>query len=160
MNRIKSIRTYFGMSQTAFAEKFGVDQTAVSNWEKGKNSIDVKIVEKISQHVSIPMDYIYGAAFEITRPKTNWQRSELEDYATAPAEIKDFLLFKYGRGVFHAQNDEKPADEGELTDEYSVTEKTLIEYFRNLDESERFRVIQYTMNLSSEAEKKSTAKAT
>ena len=120
MNRIKSIRTYFGMSQTAFAEQFGVDQTAVSNWEKGKNSIDVKIVEKISQHFSIPMDYIYGAAFEITRPKANWHRSELEDYATAPAEIKDFLLFKYGRGVFHAQNDEKPADEGELSEEIVI----------------------------------------
>jgi len=57
------------------------------------------------------------------------------------------------------QQTEKPID-GDEHIEYTDTEKTLIEYFRNLDESDRFKVIQYTMNLSSEAEKKSTAKAT
>ena len=140
MNRIKCIRTYHNLSQTAFAALFGVDQTAVSNWEKGKNSIDIKIVEKIAQHFSLPMDFIYGTPFELSRPQSTWHRSEIEDYVNAPAEIKDYILFKYGKGIFHPIDDEKkPADEGELTENLIIYHRDGKTVRRKLSKS------QYTM---------------
>ncbi len=117
MNRIKCIRMYHGLSQTAFGNLFGVDQTAVSNWEKGKNSIDIKIVEKISQHFSLPMDFIYGTPFELSCHKSSWHKSQIEDYINAPSEIKDYLLFKYGKGVFHSVPEEEKSTESLLAEE-------------------------------------------
>lgn len=35
-NRIKSLRLFKGLSQAEFADQLNVDQTAVSNWERGK----------------------------------------------------------------------------------------------------------------------------
>lgn len=120
MNRIKCLRVEKGLSQTAFGKLLNVDQTAVSNWETGKNNIDIKIIEKISNQFSVPMDFVYGKNFLLKRPIDEWHPSEREDYANAPDVIKDYLLFKFGRGYFETHEDvpsiktKKPADDGEF----------------------------------------------
>ena len=63
MNRIKCLRQYKSLSQAAFGKLFNVDQTAVSNWEKEKNSIDIKVAQAISEYFSVPLEFIYGKEF-------------------------------------------------------------------------------------------------
>ena len=91
-----------------------------------------------------------NAAYSNWTDKTIPRDATLQKIADYFGVTVDYLLGKT----------EKPADEGELVSDYNVTEKTLIEYFRQLDESDRFKVIQYTMNLCTEVEKKPSAKAT
>ena len=105
MNRIKCLRAVRGISQAEFGKIFNVDQTAVSNWEKGKNSIDIKILERIADEFGVPMEFVYGKDFSITRPVSEWHISQIEDFENARSEIKDYLLFKYGRGTFNTNND-------------------------------------------------------
>ena len=100
MNRIKCLRTYNRLSQSDFATIFHVDQTAVSNWENDKNSIDIKILEKISEYFKVPMEFVVGKPFKATIPIAEWHSSEREDYNNAPAVVKDLILFKTGRGTF------------------------------------------------------------
>ena len=105
MNRIKCIRTYFKMSQLEFAKKFHVDQTAVSNWEKEKNNIDIKIMQIISEHFNVPMEFILGKPFELQIPLSEWTEEEREEYEKSPDLAKDFVLYKYGKGIFPTFNE-------------------------------------------------------
>lgn len=105
MNRIKCLRYIRGLSQSAFGKIFNVDQTAVSNWEKGKNSIDIKLLEKISDEFCVPMEFVYGKDFSIQRPMSEWHKDQIEDYEKASSEIKEYLLFKYGNGRFNTSSD-------------------------------------------------------
>ena len=117
MNRIKCLRSVRGISQAEFGRLFNVDQTAVSNWEKEKNNIDIKISEKIAEEFGVPLEFVYGKDFSITRPMSEWHSSQKEDFENARAEIKDYLLFKYGRGIFNtnAENEKEPT--GAVSDE-------------------------------------------
>ena len=100
MNRIKCIRVHEHLSQAAFAKLLNVDQTAVSNWENDKNSIDIKIAEIISNKFSLPMDFIYGAPFELAVPTDKWHKSVLDDLNSAPEVTRDLILFREGKGYF------------------------------------------------------------
>jgi DNA-binding transcriptional regulator YiaG len=52
---VRTLRTSLGESQTAFAERFGVDQSAVSRWEKEglpNRGAARNAVEKLADEVS------------------------------------------------------------------------------------------------------------
>lgn len=100
MNRIKCIRVAKGYSQAKFADLFHVDQTAVSNWENGKNNVDIKLMETIANYFDLPIDFIYGRKIILLRPQPYWHETEIQDYENAPEVVKDYLLYKYGIGVF------------------------------------------------------------
>ena len=100
MNRIKCIRAYFKMSQSEFAKRFHVDQTAVSNWEKEKNNIDIKIMQLISEEFKIPIEFILGKQFVLRVPLEEWSEEQKKDYENVSAAAKDFVLYRYGKGFF------------------------------------------------------------
>lgn len=100
--RIKCLRKLFNQSQESFAKQFHVSQNAVSNWEQGKNKIDIETATKIAEHYRVPVDFIYGNHFDIARPVSIWNHDEIEDMKNANADCKDYFLYKYGRGVFNA----------------------------------------------------------
>jgi len=58
MKNIKSLRTDAGMSQQAFAALFGVHQTAVSQWEKGRTSPDISTAKAIADHFHVDLDFV------------------------------------------------------------------------------------------------------
>lgn len=111
MNRIKCLRIFRGMSQASFGQLFNVDQTAVSNWEKEKNSIDVKTVERIAEMFSVPMEFVYGKEFSVKRPMDQWYEDELEDYKSTADIAKDYLLFRFGKGYFSSHSDDSNSPE-------------------------------------------------
>lgn len=65
-----------------------------------KNNIDVSIAQKICDIYSVPLEYVFGKEFMLEIPVEQWHRSKQEDYKNAKSEVKDYLLFKYGKGYF------------------------------------------------------------
>lgn len=59
----KNIRFYrkkSGFTQKALAEKIGVNNSAVSNWESGQNSIDIEVLCKVCDVLGVSISEIYG----------------------------------------------------------------------------------------------------
>lgn len=52
-NRIKEYRSRIKMSQVALAQKVGVTNRAVSNWESGLNGVDVDLIPAICSALGI-----------------------------------------------------------------------------------------------------------
>lgn len=105
-NRIKNIRKYYNLSQKEFGELFNVDQTAVSNWEKGKNGVDIELAKKIAAKYNLPLEYIYGENYELALPMDRWRDSYLEDYYNErDNDARDVILYKHGRGFFRKHED-------------------------------------------------------
>ena len=100
-NRIRILRKSQKLSQKSFAETIGVDQTAVSNWEKGKNNIDLSLADKIASSFTVPVEYVYGKPYRLTRDKSEWSSEETKAYQNAKnPEEAELLEFRFGRGVF------------------------------------------------------------
>lgn len=57
--RLKNIRTYTGMRQKEFADKFGVTEARYSNWETGFRRIPIECSEQICETYNLTLDYIY-----------------------------------------------------------------------------------------------------
>ncbi|HNX15525.1 MAG TPA: helix-turn-helix transcriptional regulator [Oscillospiraceae bacterium] len=58
MKNIKTLRTEAGMSQFSFASLFGVHQTAVSQWEKGRTNPDTRTAKAIADYFHVDLDYV------------------------------------------------------------------------------------------------------
>ena len=171
MNRIKSLRKYKKWSQQLFAEKFNVDQTAVSNWETGKNNVDIDTAKKIALEFNVPLEYIYGEAYTETRPMSKWSSDEIEDYENTKDEARDYLRFIYGRGEFRKKENynvgyiannngvisahsstitiNNNIDEGKLDD----IEKLLITICRELDAVKKIALLTRASELLEESRK-------
>ena len=101
-NRIKILRKSQKLSQKQFAELFSVDQTAVSNWEMSKNNIDLTLADRIADYFKVPVEYLYGKPYTVTRPLQEWTPAEQERYRNATDAEKALLEFTLGRGVFES----------------------------------------------------------
>lgn len=130
MNRIKSIRTFYRLSQAKFGELFHVDQTAVSNWERGKNDIDIKTLEQIADYFKLPIEYIIGKEFDLKYPQSQWREDNWEDFYSANEDSRELLKFKIGKGYFIVESNSPAPEEPQL----SEREKLLLSIFRNLPE--------------------------
>ena len=100
--RIRILRKSQKLSQKRFAELFSVDQTAVSNWEMGKNNIDVSLADRIADYFKVPVEYLYGKSYTVTRPVSEWTKEEVDRYTSANDAEKELLEFSLGRGVFES----------------------------------------------------------
>ena len=59
-SRLRKLRLKAGLSQADLAEMVNVHQTAVSQWETGKNSPDVEVLKKLADILSTTTDYLLG----------------------------------------------------------------------------------------------------
>lgn len=53
--RIRTYRTQAGLNQKQLAEKIGVTNSAVSNWEKGLNGVDVELLPAICEVLHVEL---------------------------------------------------------------------------------------------------------
>ncbi len=144
--RIRILRKAHRLSQKAFAERFSVDQTAVSNWEQGKNKIELALADKIADAFGVPVEYIYGKPYTVTRPFEEWTEEEKARYLKAASEEERALMeFRLGRGVFEgsgttlsreseiSEKDIKVAlfgGDGDVTDEMWQEVKNFVAYVK------------------------------
>lgn len=123
MNRIKCLRKSRNLSQAEFGKMFNVDQTAVSNWEKGKNSIDTKTLENISSEFKVPIEFVLGKEFKVKHKYDYWTNDEKEDYTEALKNgYEDFVLFKHGNGYFYEDTSESTSSSAEENEIKSILE--------------------------------------
>ena len=59
MSTLKQLRERTGMTQKELAKSLGVDQSAVSLWEKGKTSPRADVAIRITQLLDCTLDDIY-----------------------------------------------------------------------------------------------------
>lgn len=130
-NKIKAIRSYYGYSQIEFARILHVDQTAVSNWETGKNSIDIGTLQLISDHFKVPIEYIIGRDYVLKIDTTEWDEYNWEDYYNAPVAGRDYIKFKIGKGYFPTSAHE---DETSFDSALSPNRQKLIEWAQSVPE--------------------------
>lgn len=108
-NRVRLLRKAYGFSQKKFAECFSVDQTAVSNWERGKNSIDFSVAERIADRFTLPVEFVYGKPYTLTRGKERWSEEEKKGYEACPnEEARELYAFRVGQGVMNGHSPAAP----------------------------------------------------
>lgn len=54
------------MSQKELAKRIGVNNSAISNWENGINSIDIETLFKVCKELEVSIDTMFGNNIEIT----------------------------------------------------------------------------------------------
>lgn len=60
MNRIKELRTQKGISQRALATDMYVNQTAVSQWERGATNPSTEMTLRLAEYFGVSVDYLLG----------------------------------------------------------------------------------------------------
>lgn len=64
--RIKELRTSFGLNQIQFGRKLFVTKQCISNWENGNIQPSIDMLIKICTTFSISADYLLGLSRECT----------------------------------------------------------------------------------------------
>ena len=64
MNRIKEVRKQKKLSQVELASKLGVNQTAVSQWERGSTLPSGNLLPKLTALLDTSSDYLLGISDE------------------------------------------------------------------------------------------------
>lgn len=57
--RFKEARTQAGLSQQQVADQLGIHQTAISNWEKGKNLPAAAMLAKVAHLYGCSIDELF-----------------------------------------------------------------------------------------------------
>lgn len=60
MNVFRELRKKRGISQVTLADRLGMSQTAISQWEVGRNLPDTETVKKLCDFYGVSADYILG----------------------------------------------------------------------------------------------------
>ena len=98
MKNIKKLRTDAGMSQQTFASLFGVHQTAVSQWEKGRTSPDIATAKAIADHFRVNLDFVLDREMPDAEPGDEFLIALSTEAKTLTEEQKqdvmDFIRFK------------------------------------------------------------------
>ena len=103
--RIKSLRKRDNYTQKELAEKLYKSESTVRMWELGKSEPDTQSINALSDIFSISTDYIIGLPYTITIPKENWHWSKIQDYNNADEALKEYLMYKYGQGIFESHGE-------------------------------------------------------
>ena len=77
--RLKELRESCGYSQYSFANKFGIAQSTVGNWEAGKRQPDFATLQKLADFFGVSTDYLLGRTDEAENKKTPVGKTEVSD---------------------------------------------------------------------------------
>lgn len=77
MNRLRKLRKEHKLSQQALAKMLGVNQTAVSQWERGITAPSAGLLTQLCEILNTSSDYLLGISDE--REIFSWSDSEIMD---------------------------------------------------------------------------------
>lgn len=91
MNNFKALRTSLGYSQKEFADILYVNQTAVSQWERGVTTPSSAILLRMCELFHTTTDYLLGRTDDPTPPNTKKAPSEITTEEALLIAIRDML---------------------------------------------------------------------
>jgi transcriptional regulator with XRE-family HTH domain len=92
-SNLKKYRLQSGMTQIELASQIGVRSSAISNWEKGQNSIDIDTLFKICKILKVPIDSMIESQNDVDYViGTSENDLILETYKKLPEEQKKHLI--------------------------------------------------------------------
>jgi len=77
MNRIKDLREDMNLRQIDVAQKTGIDQRTLSNYETGKTNPDSYAIIKLAEFYGVTCDYLLGVS-DISREGSTGAHEEIE----------------------------------------------------------------------------------
>ena len=90
MNRIKELREDRDLRQIDVAEKTGIDQRSLSNYETGKTNPDAYAIIKLAQFFGVTCDYLLGVSERSFKDESS-VIEEIEDIEKRLQNIKKYL---------------------------------------------------------------------
>lgn len=81
-----------GLTQKQLADKIGVKNTAVSNWESGNNSIDIDTLCLVCDVFGITLNDIYGGYSERSTVLSDDEMNLIATYRDISDQGKQYLL--------------------------------------------------------------------
>ncbi len=93
MNRMKELREDRDLRQIDVAEKTGIDQRSLSNYETGKTNPDAYAIIKLAEFFGVTCDYLLGVAPR-SLPDNQAVLSEIEEIENRLAAVKKYLNTK------------------------------------------------------------------
>ena len=93
MNRIKDLREDRELRQVDVAERVGIDQRSLSNYETGKTNPDSETIIKLARFFGVTCDYLLGVSDSNLLGEREIVR-ELADIQKRLAEIQHALSKK------------------------------------------------------------------
>lgn len=141
-NNIKLLRKAHFQSQAQFAKEFQIDQTAVSNWENGKNSISLDIAKTIAEKYVVPLEFVYGYEPDgYLLQMSDLRKSYLEDIQNAHSfEERKYLEVRYRVPIYNSKIEDslKEKPPVQITD----GEKALLELFNRVPADKQALVLE------------------
>lgn len=104
MNNLRAARKAAGMKQTDVAKIVGICQSGYSDWERGKNKIDNKSLQKLAELYGCSVDYLLGRE-DAKNPAPEGRGDEGADAAATEISAADV------RAWLQAHGDELTPDE-------------------------------------------------
>lgn len=102
MNRFKQLRKDSALSQVHLAEKLGVTQTAVSQWETGKSNPDIETLKKIALYYHVTIDFLLN---------TTAASEKIQNHVPIFSEIKGLSSFSSQENIIcYESNKRLPSD--------------------------------------------------
>lgn len=90
MNRIRALREDRDLRQKDVAEKTGIDQRSLSNYENGKTNPDSYAIIKIADFFGVTCDYLLGVSDQNLK-ETESVLKEICEIEKRLSEIKKYL---------------------------------------------------------------------
>lgn len=122
---IRLYRKKANMTQKQLAEKLGVKNTAVSNWENGQNSIDTELLFRVCDVFGITINQIYGIE-ETESTETNYSDASFLAFDSELSPHEKALVSAYRENPAMQSAVDKLLEEGFLeidNDLYSILSK-------------------------------------
>ena len=149
MNRIMQLRKEAGLSQKELAEKTGVNQTAVSQWETGKTSPGSGATSSLCTLFDVSFEYLLG-------------QSDKRNHFNVPDSENPYAIFKTPKFVLmywlEALGYKVGADEAEgylwITDivnnlDYEIADVQLKDLEKSIGDYTKFSVYELLKNCRS-----------
>lgn len=112
MNRIKTLRNQSGLTQIEFAKKFGIAQSTLSTWERGRYEPDFDTLLKLSDYFGVSVDYLLG-------------RSDMDTKKEKPTEVNT---------VIKSLRTEKHISQRELAAAVNLTQQAVAKWEKGISE--------------------------
>lgn len=146
-DKLKKIRIKTGLSQRQLAEKLGVSQNAICNWENGKREPKFETIKEIADLFDVPISYFWNDT-----PLNISEDFASPDSNTTPIDTKnknDVKILKTFKSIYPASVEEikDMLEHMKILQTYEL-KSTFWEYLQSLNEQGQEEAVKRVRDLT------------